>query len=185
VPSLKTNKVLSWVARDWTVGAFLAYSSGLPILAPASNNALASVLFRGTFANRVPGEPLFTHDLNCHCFDPNKEFLLNPKAWTDPAQGQWGTGAAYYSDYRQQRRPQENLALGRTFRIRERTTFNIRAEFTNVFNRTEMGNPTSTNAGAAQTRTAAGQPNAGFGWINTTAVAAPARAGTIVGRFQF
>jgi len=89
VPSLRTNKILSWAARDWTVGAFLAYSSGLPILAPAANNALASLLFRGTFANRVPGEPLSTQDLNCHCFDPNKEFVLNPKAWTDPAQGQW------------------------------------------------------------------------------------------------
>jgi len=42
-----------------------------------------------------------------------------------------------------------------------------------------MANPSSTNAGAAQTRTPAGQPNAGFGWINTsTTPAAPPRAGT-------
>jgi len=65
-------------------------------------------------------------------------------------------------------------------------TFNIRAEFTNIFNRTEMANPSSTNAGAAQTRTPAGQPNAGFGWINTFhhARSAPARW-TMVGRFQW
>jgi hypothetical protein len=184
VPKFNMNPILSWAARDWTIGTFLAYSSGLPILAPASNNALTASLFRGTFANRVPGEPLFTQDLNCHCFDPNKEFVLNPKAWTDPAAGQWGTSAAYYSDYRMQRRPQESIALGRTFRFKEGMNFNIRAEFSNVFNRTQMGNPTSTNAAATQTRLN-GQPNAGFGWINTTSVAAPPRSGTIVARFQF
>ena len=60
-----------------------------------------SLVFRGgTNANRVPGEPLFLKDPNCGCFDPNKEFMLNPAAWTDPGPGQWGTAAAYYSDYR-------------------------------------------------------------------------------------
>jgi hypothetical protein len=185
LPKLNTNKVLSWAVRDWTIGAFLQYASGLPILSPLANNALTSSLFRGTYANRVSGEPLFTQDLNCHCFDPNTTFVLNPKAWTDPPAGQFGASAAYYGDYRYQRRPQENLALGRTFRIRENMTFNIRAEFVNVFNRTEMSNPTSTNAAATQTRNAAGQTTAGFGWINNSSVFAPPRAGSIVARFQF
>ena len=186
VPALDGSRILSWAVRDWTVGAFLSYSSGMPILAPTSNNALASVLFRGTFANRVAGVAPFTQDLNCHCFDPNAKFALNPAAWLpDTPAGQFGTSAAYYSDYRQQRRPQENLSAGRVFRIRESIIFNVRAEFTNVFNRTQMGNPTSGNAGAAQTTNAAGKTTAGFGWINTANVAAPARAGTIVARFQF
>jgi hypothetical protein len=188
-PKVRGNKVLSWAAGDWTMGAFLAYSSGMPILAPSSNNALASSLFRGTFANRVPGVPLFTKDLNCHCIDPNKDFVLNPAAWVDPAPGQFGTSAAYYDDYRYQRRPVENLNLGRTFRIREGMTFNIRAEFTNAFNRTEMGNPTSTNAATTQTRQVPSDPTSkaisGFGFISPTGVAAPARAGTLIGRFQF
>jgi hypothetical protein len=188
-PRPRGNQVLSWVARDWTVGAFLAYSSGMPISAPAANNALANILFRGTFANRVPGVPLFTKDLNCHCVDPNKDFVLNPAAWTDPTAGTFGTSAAYYDDYRYQRRPVENASIGRTFQIREGMTFNIRAEFTNIFNRTEMGNPTSTNALATQTRLIASdptsRPTAGFGYINSSSVAAPPRAGTIVGRFQF
>jgi hypothetical protein len=188
-PKVSSNKILSWAARDWTLGAFLAYASGMPIQAPAANNALASSLFRGTFANRVPGVPLFTKDLNCHCIDPNKDFVLNPAAWTDPPAGTFGTGAAFYDDYRYQRRPVENLNLGRTFRIREGMTFNVRAEFVNAFNRTEMGNPTSTNALATQTRQVpsdpTSKPTAGFGFINSTAVAVPARTGTIIGRFQF
>ena len=188
-PAPRGNKVLSWAARDWTLGVFLAYSSGMPILAPAANNALASILFRGTFANRVPGVPLLTKDLNCHCIDPNKDFVLNPAAWTDPPAGTFGTSAAYYDDYRYQRRPVENASLGRTFRIREGMTFNVRAEFTNIFNRTQMANPTSTNALATQTRLVpsdpTSKPTAGFGYINSSTVAALPRAGTIVARFQF
>jgi hypothetical protein len=133
----------------------------------------------------VPGVPLFTQDLNCHCFDPNRTFALNPKAWTDPPPGQWGTAAGYYSDYRQQRRPTENFTFGRTFRIRERASLSIRAEFTNVFNRTEMNTPTSTNALATQTTTSTGQTVSGFGYINTSSVAFPPRQGTIVARIQF
>jgi hypothetical protein len=172
---------------DWTVGAFVQYSSGLPILSPAAQNQLTAVLFRGTFANRVPGEPLFTQDLNCGCFDPNKQFVLNPRAWSQPGTGQWGTSAAYYNDYRFQRRPVENLAIGRTFRFggERRMTLNIRAEFNNILNRTYMVNPVVANALATQTVNAAGKPTAGFGWINTASVQSPPRNGTIVGRFTF
>ena len=141
----------------------------------------------------MPGEPLFLKDPNCHCFDPSKEFVLNPRAWADPDPGTFGVGAAYYSDYRWQRQPQENFALGRTFRIGEGRSFNIRAEFTNIFNRARLPAPTSTNARATQTPTpdATGhvdtRTTAGFGFINTAvAPSTPAsRQGTIVGRFTF
>ena len=170
-PKLHSNRVLSCVVSDWQPSAFLHYASGLPILAPVSTNNLSSMLFQSTFDNRVPGVPLFTQDLNCHCFDPNKTFVLNPAAWTNPPAGQFGTAAAYYSDYRTQRRPSESMGFGRMFRIREGMTFKIRAEFSNIFNRTEMANPTSTNVPATQTRNAAGKTTAGFGFINTTSVA--------------
>jgi hypothetical protein len=192
LPTLHINKVLSWGIRDWTIGAFVVYSSGLPILAPAAQNNLNTLLLRNvagalSYANRVPGQPLFTQDLNCHCFDPSKEFVLNPNAWADPAPGQFGVGAPYYSDYRFARVPNENLAFGRTFRIGERgMNFNIRAEFTNILNRTVIPTPTSTNAKATQT-TANGLTTAGFGRINTaSAPGVPtSRQGLIVGRFTF
>jgi hypothetical protein len=168
----------------------------LPIQAPAAQNNLALYMFRSTFANRVPGQPLFTQDLNCHCFDPSNTFVLNPLAWSDPAKGQFGTSAAFYSDYRLQRRPNETMSLGRIFPIKEKASLNIRIEFTNVFNRAETPNPTSTNALAQQTRAVASDPNsrgtAGFGWINTLGVAATTSSGTptsrqgaIVARFVF
>ncbi|HXP85095.1 MAG TPA: TonB-dependent receptor [Bryobacteraceae bacterium] len=167
-PKLNTNKVLSWVARDWTYGAFMAYRSGLPLQVPAANNNLGLQVFQSTFANRVPGQPLFTHDLNCHCFDPNATFVLNPAAWADPAAGQFGTSAAYYSDYRKQRRPAENMNLGRTFRLTERVALNVRIELTNIFNRPVVNDPTNTNAKAPQVRLPNGNAASGFGYINTT-----------------
>jgi hypothetical protein len=42
------------------------------------------------------------------------------------------------------------MGLGRTWRLRERMTLNIRAEFYNVFNRAYRSNPSSTNFQAPQ-----------------------------------
>jgi hypothetical protein len=179
------NKALSLIARDWQIGTLLRYSSGLPIPTPTSTNSLATDIFQSTLFNRIPGVPLFTQNLNCHCFDPNTTFVLNPAAWVNPAPGQWGTAAAYYSDFRYQRRPVENASIGRNFRIKERTNLQIRAEFTNIFNRTEMSNPTVTNPLATQTRNASGQTTAGFGFINNGTTFAPPRQGQLVARFQF
>jgi len=100
------------------------------------------------------------------------------------------SNATYYDDYRAQRRPVENLAFGRQFRIREKASLHIRIEFTNVFNRTEVNDPSSTNPQQAQTRVNNSDPHsqttAGFGFINTlgTTFGAP-RQGQIVARFQF
>jgi Carboxypeptidase regulatory-like domain len=187
------NKAVSWVVRDWQIGSVLRYSSGLPILSPIATNGLSALLFRGTgatgttggtFMNRVPGVPLYTQDLNCHCFDPNTTFVLNPAAWTNPPAGQFGTAAGYYTDYRYQRRPSESLSLGRNFRFKERMNFQVRADFTNIFNRTEVVNPVSTNALATQTKNGA-QTTAGFGYINNATVFSQPRQGTLVARFTF
>jgi hypothetical protein len=190
VPKWGANKLVSTVLKDWTLGGFLQYTSGLPIAPPAANAnpTMSALTFQNTVQNRVPGEPVFVKDLNCHCFDPHTTFVLNPKAWTNPAPGQFGT-AAYYNDYRQQRRPTENLAVGRMFRIREKMTLNMRIEFTNVFNRAFANNPISTNPQMAQTRVNPNDPNSptsgGFGFIDTTSVNQPPRQGQIVARFQF
>ena len=77
------------------------------------------------------------------------------------------------------------MSLGRIFRIKERANLQIRAEFTNIFNRTEVNNPTATNAFASQTSNAAGQATAGFGWINTSTTFATPRQGTLVARLTF
>ena len=101
--------MFSWVARDWIAGAVLRYASGFPFKVPVAQTSLNSFIFQNTNVNRVPGEPYFTVDLNCHCFDPNTTFVLNPKAWANPPLGQFGTANAHYSDYRMQRHPSESM----------------------------------------------------------------------------
>jgi len=203
-PKASQNKILGAITRDWNLAMFVAYRSGQPYLAPSSqglpgNSALQNYLGQNTYANRVPGEPLFTVDLDCHCYDPRNVFVLNPKAWAEPAPGTFGTAAAYYTDYRQQRRPQENLNFGRTFRFTERVRFSIRGEFSNIFNRAFIasvgtgaaavgGTPTINNLTNATTTVQVRNPNgttaSGFGALLNLAPIAP-RQGNIVARITF
>jgi hypothetical protein len=179
-----SNKLVNWLARDWQIGTLLRYASGLPIQSPTSTSNLATYTFQTTLMDRVPNVPLFTENLNCGCYNPNTTFVLNPAAWVNPPAGQYGTASAYYNDYRYQRRPAENLSLARNFRIRERYNLQIRAEFTNVFNRTEVSNPTATTATATQTAVN-GQTTGGFGYINNGSTFSAPRSGQLVARFQF
>jgi hypothetical protein len=187
LPAWGPNKYVSQAVRDWAIGATMSYASGLPILAPNSTNNLSTLLFRGTFFNRVAGAPLFLKDLNCHCIDPTKDLVLNPAAWINPTDGQWGTSAPYYNDYRFQRRPAESVSLGRVFRFRERMAFTVRMNFQNIFNRTEMQNPSATNALSPTTKSAAGLLTGGFGFINYVGGSTflPPRQGTLEMRFSF
>lgn len=184
IPAFGHNFLLRAAIRDWTIGGVLRYASGLPIPVPVASNVLSAYTFQTTFENRVAGQPLFLQDLNCHCFDPNKTFVLNPLAWTNPANGVFGTSAPFYNDYRYQRRPDEELSLARTFRVREHMSFSVRGEFFNVFNRTQMNNPVVTNPQATQT-TNNGVTVSGFGMINTGSIFNFPRHGQIVGRFQW
>jgi hypothetical protein len=200
VPKVNVHRYANYVLSNWTVGTVLQYGSGQPIGVPATatiNNAAA--LLRGTRAERVAGEALFLQDLNCHCFDPAKTQVLNPKAWRDPVAGTFSSSALYYNDYRFQRRPRETLSFGRMFAIRERVRLQVRAEFTNPFNRTQIPNPVigsptapgsgnyttaiTTLVGANGNRVNAG----GFGAISTQPGSAVIgeRSGLLVGRITF
>ena len=134
----------------------------------------------------------------CHCYDPNKTFVLNPKAWEDPAPGTFGSSAAYYSEYRSQRRPMENMNIGRTFRIGggdSKKSLSVRMEFTNIFNRSYWADPTTDalmNFKLQQTYQSNGNTASGFGRVLTTTATAFGttanllpRQGSLVARFSF
>jgi hypothetical protein len=103
----------------------------------------------------------------------------------------------YYSDFRGVRRPVENANFGRNFRMGKEGRYNlfIRVEFVNIFNRTIMPNPVTTNPQNAPTRNGLGYLTGGFGVINAyvTPGTAPAagtvplvsRSGTLIARFSF
>ena len=199
-------KALSWVTKDWVVGAVLRYQSGALLPTASSNNNFLSQMQRGpsnnpavwgggtTFQNVVPGQPFFTQDPNCHCFDPTTTKVLNPAAWTDVGTGQYGATAPYLNNYRWQRQPAESMSFGRIFPLaREgRVNLNVRIEFQNVFNRTFLSTPTATNPTATtffNNTFANGQPGAlssGFGYVNSVnGAGSQPRNGQIVARLQF
>jgi hypothetical protein len=197
-----SNPIVTLLTKDWQVGALLQYAAGLPLTPPAAttaNNLGAS--------EQIPtGQPFFLKNPNCGCINPYQDQVLNPAAWANPTAGTFGPGPSgltnlLYTNFRQARRPQENFNIGRNFRIREKMVFSIRAEFVNIFNRTQIGNPSTTNPAGAITHNAAGQLSGGFGVINLTVAnnVAPSttangvvgqlyqqpRQGTIVARFTF
>lgn len=199
------NRIVKYVLQDWTAGAILTYASGTPILAPPNLTASLSALTFGTtsYLNRVPGQPLYLQDLNCHCFDPTKTLFLNPAAWVAPPAGTYSPTPAYYNDYRAQRHPTENFNMGRTFRIRESMSFSVRAEFVNIFNRTVLPNPNigsgigaispltaptcflSGVSGPAGACTSGASYASGFGTMSTLNTTLGVRTGQIVARFRF
>jgi hypothetical protein len=194
------NRLVSLATRDWSFGAFLQYGSGLPLTPPAATN---TNYIGNSEQFRVPGKPLYLKDLNCGCINPYFDVVLNPGAWANPVNGAFGPATGtLYSDFRQARRPQENLNFGRTFKFKERYAFSVRAEFTNIFNRTQIGNPGTTAPAAAPSRNPSGFYSGGFGVINLTvsgANVAPTytqnavvgqlyqlpRSGTLIARFTF
>lgn len=186
VPSfgLARNGVLRETLRGWEIGYIGRYGSGTPIASPTSQNSLSALTFWNTTMNRVAGVPLYTKDLNCRCIDPNKDFALNPAAWTDAPAGQMGTAAPYYSDYRTRRLATETMSLAKAFTIRERVSFNIRFELFNVLNRIQLPSPTSSNPLATQRVSSIGVPQSGFGYINAAGTSGQ-RVGQLVMRVRF
>jgi hypothetical protein len=104
-----------------------------------------------------------------------------------------------YSDFRAPRTPTENANIGRNFRVKERYNLFIRAEFVNIFNRTLMPAPVTTNPQVPPSKNNQGDYNGGFGTIDVynapgsyyaapTQATAPylsPRTGTLIARFSF
>jgi hypothetical protein len=136
---------------------------------------------------------LYLKNPNCGCFDPTKETILNPAAWSDQAPGVWGTGAVYYNDFRGQRRPSESMSIGKMFPIHERVRISFRAEFFNIFNRNESLPAPSTSAPGTAPTSSNGLLTGGFGFVNYTAITTnnqnntfpTPRTGQLVLRVQF
>jgi hypothetical protein len=209
-PKIESNstamKFVSGAVHDWVFQGVVRYQSGDLIRVPASNNGLFTQLARTnnpatfggatTYWNRVPGQPLFLKDPNCHCINPTDPngLVLNKNAWKDADFGTFSQTAPYYDNYRWQRQPSEALSLGRDFHFANegKVVLNVRAEFQNVFNRLFLQTPTATNP-AANTTTAAstGLVTGGFGFVNyinggtATSGGARPRTGQIVVRLRF
>ena len=228
VPNLKnsgtkilSNKVVSYAFGNWGIGWFVQYQSAPALARPASNGTLpiSNFLGRGPGSAQLNIDPATgqsmnpwsvdwtdysgTHhtdpiDINCHCYDPTKTIVLNPAAWSNIPNGQFAAQQNVIRNYRGIRAPQENLNLSRNFRIKEKVTIHIRAEFQNILNRTRLltnaatpGNLIGTSGFATPPSVFTTGPNkglysTGFGTISPISNGTPqARTGTLIARITF
>ena len=187
-PRVTENKLVRAATGGWTFGGILTYRSGAQIGVPASQTSnLGSYNFQSTRYNVVAGQPYFNLDPGCHCIDPNVNTqVLNPAAWQDVPQGQWGFSAPTYANYRWVRSANEQLSVGRTFPIKEnRMKFEVRMELFNAFNRVTLPTPTATNPTQTPTFDNTGRQTGGFGFINAINGLGGSRTGQLVARIQF
>ena len=204
------NKLVSYALSGWGTGWALSYQSAGLVGLPTSTGSVPISQFLGYGpgpAQLIPGMNPWSVDwtdyngvhhtdplnINCHCFDPTKTVVLNPKAWTNVPDGQFAANESSIRSFRGMRVPIEDANFGRDFRVKERMSLNVRVEFTNIFNRLVypaislgqngqnfLSNPTTFGSGPNK-----GLYSGGFGTINPTAGTGGQRAGTFVARFQF
>ena len=197
------NKILSNIVSGWQTGWYLQYQSA-PILAPpASPTSVPISQWLGYGpgpAQMVPGQSLFATswtdnngvvhntpiDINCHCFNPQTTVVLNPNAWTAVPNGQFAANQSSIRYYRGFRYPMENANFGRNFRIREKVTLQVRVDWTNIFNRLELPQPTTTGYTAAPTKVN-NVYTGGFGAVIPTAGngVSGMRSGQVIARITF
>lgn len=185
------NKWENLLFSDWQIGGFAVYQSGQFLTPPT--NPISNFLTSEEYM--VPGVPLYNVGINNNAnLNPYTQQVLNPAAWAEvPAGGAGPAVGTLYANFRGPRRPVENANLGRNFRVGEKYNLQIRTEFTNIFNRTFLPNPSTAVAPqVALTHNSSGQLTAGFGVINATAAVNTVptlngmpRAGTLIARFSF
>jgi hypothetical protein len=198
VPKAKfLPKFANLITKDWQLGGYANYQSGAFLTPPTSPTAN----FLTSEDVLVPGQPLYNVNINnIHGYNPYYQQVLNPNAWTPcPTNATCMAAGNYLKNFRAPRTPEENANIGRNFRIKERMNLQIRGEFVNIFNRTLMPAPITTNPQNAPAKNALGIYTSGYGIINTyltpnTAYALPSqnaafylqpRTGTIIARFSF
>ncbi len=184
-------RLANQVTKDWQVSFFGNYQSGAFLAIPGQVNISDQL---PTQQVRVPGQPLYLKDINGQ-INPYTDIVLNPAAWAQcPVNANCGnSGNDFLKDFRGRRKPSENANIGRNFRIKERMNFQVRGEFNNIFNRTQLGSPSVTAPQTAVARNSLNILTGGFGTISAytapgTGFNAPtlqARTGTLIMRFSF
>jgi hypothetical protein len=130
-------------------------------------------------------------DINCHCFDPEKNIVLNPNVWESIPDAQWAGEANRLPFFRGTRLPRESGNLSRNFKFGKdgRYALQVRVEFQNVFNRLLLpASPTLGAFNAAPTKQADGRYTQGFGTFGNLRGAGAfgaERSGVFVGRLTF
>jgi hypothetical protein len=127
------------VLGGWSLAAFGTYGSGYPL--PIWTVNTNSIVFAGGLRPNLTGQPIRATS-GSGGFDPNRDFYLNPAAFSQPAPLTFGSAPAYLS-VRQPFLINESFGVFKETRIFERVTNQFRLEITNPLNRVVFGAPTT------------------------------------------
>jgi hypothetical protein len=130
--------VVRYIFNDWSTTGLFQYRSGDPLTvwsAQANNSGSDQQRDRAVQTGAAYGGSACTTSVNCRNW-------LNPAGFTNNAPGTYGTVAKgsyvgpHYVDW--------DGSLARKFPIKERTSLEFRAEYFNLLNHTNLGDPTTT-----------------------------------------
>ncbi len=131
-----THGVAAQALGGWRISAIQVYSSGFPI--GVTRNAPLSI-FNGVnrpFITNYNWRSSYTDS-----FDPNVDSFLSAAAFPAQPAGVLGNATRFNPLVRAFPNLNENISLGKSFRITERFRLDFRAEAFNFLNRTVFGTP--------------------------------------------
>src|SRR5690242_5323672 len=119
-----------WLLGGWQVSGIYSYQNAVPL---AFTTSLTNPLFGGPVRPNVTSSA-FRAPVAGESFNPFKDNYINPGFMTLPSAFTLGTAALNYN-YRGFAPFNEDMALAKTFRIKERVRCDFRWEAYNSFNR--------------------------------------------------
>ncbi len=140
VPAPGPGKPVRIILGDWSLDGYVTARSALPVDLVGRNNIVVAGTQLSPRPNVVAGQPFYLYGSQ---YPGGKAF--NPAAFTAPpfgVQGNLGRNVlrgfgAWQADF----------ALRRQFHLTERSRLQFRAEFFNIFNHPNFGNPVNTFVG--------------------------------------
>jgi hypothetical protein len=159
------NPILNGIVGGWTTSGVLNFKSGTPI-SPTTETTLPG--FATTLLpNRVAGASGYSSTAARGTFNPHATadaLYLNSAAFSVPSAFTFGTSPRYLDDVRTFGLEDWNAALTKRFPLVEKLSFDLKAEFFDVTNRTNFAAPNSDIQSAAFgkiTSVASGTPRSG------------------------
>ncbi len=138
---LNRGGVLNAILGGWTLAGNLRYENGRPLGIYYSSNPYAGVLFNtGYLPDRVPGVSGYLDTDNGNTVVGSTHYVSS-SAFTQPAPGSLGNEGRLDSVLRGWANYKEDLSLYKDFVIKERITWRIGGNGSNVFNRHQWCDP--------------------------------------------
>lgn len=133
----------NYLVGGWQLGAVVGYHSGMPIRAVGRSNGYPG--WSSVYANQVGSLNNTFQGLNLNNLADPSNLMFDPKAFTDPAFGEFGNQQLYTYGFTSWAYFNEDFSILKRFAFGKEGRFkaSLRAEFFNIFNRHHWYDPNS------------------------------------------